>query len=1119
MLITDSTMVGNRAIDSIGAFGGSLVDILSRQLIVRNVTFRESFSDYLGGAAYFQSAGYIEISESRFENNFSKINNGLDITIFLASSTNPFLISGTTFTNTFGVSVRLQQTRYFAIVFTGCRWLSTKGIVSVDPDVETEVQLLNSEVSNLQGRLLFQNSYSAQSPVKLLVSNCTFTNLTAANGKDDLIHVDSGIFTIRNSKFINAVTQLDTAVIVIAESARLIMNNVEFSRIQSGSVVQGRDASTLTISRILVTGESRLDRGVLWTTGNAVQVSIDGITLVNVSSRCGIAGCIENAASVRFTDVSSQGAFCLKGNALLSSYYLDCALVVSTAANCTVSVVGVSTVAWRSWILFGVISLNGTITASDVSVKNSPPSTTASGVIRVVTLDGSGSVTATNFSVEAMALPEQGSIFRIEYVRAPSFDASQNMPFGMRVSISRLLAQNVGLARGVGAVLSFSRVSFLGSEATSFASATSSGSRPFQLTISMASVSQIFAGQGGAFMYCSGRHWDVNIQDASFQSVYGNGPDSVGGVMILESGCRVRMDRSVSNSSWASGGGFASVLSGSALNMARARVAKSVAAGPFSVKAAGSAELERLLSEVAGTTVKSDLLSTRALAAGAGCDKVVATLDEIASSLGDDKLAHYRSFNPPGSGGAFLVDGLSSLRVADSQILDTAAVRSGGILHVFGVRAGNSSWVTAANVTTLRSAAVKGGVIYIDANNTKGIDWTARDAAGSCVRFGPEVATSPAFLRVFPMNATKSSPSWTELRILSGQALPALNASVVDAMGQAYLDASFFSLVMRSPAHPQVTLVGKRNAIGLFGAASFESGAVNLLAPPGNYSLAISTDDLFKDYPSSRLNATVRVVVLPCPPGRYVSNPSLSCDVCPTGTIASTAESKKCAQIPDGFYSVDGIVSKPCGDSDADTLNGASALERSADSVLNLKKMQCSSSGPPVLIIALSTVIPLCVILSAGLGGVWYQMKRLKAAQARSRPWLVNPKDVEWIRKIGEGSFGEVFICQYHGTLVCMKKLKSRPAAVGKDAKGDGPAGVTSTSTSGRRVTTRVSATMTATMNKVASQDNRITSELEDEIKIHVTLSHPNIVLFMGAILQSDNICLMTEFMIMGRFV
>ena len=100
--------------------------------------------------------------------------------------------------------------------------------------------------------------------------------------------------------------------------------------------------------------------------------------------------------------------------------------------------------------------------------------------------------------------------------------------------------------------------------------------------------------------------------------------------------------------------------------------------------------------------------------------------------------------------------------------------------------------------------------------------------------------------------------------------------------------------------------------------------------------------------------------------------------------------------------------------------------------------------------------------------------KRLQALRLAAGRWVIPPHELKLGRRIGEGSFGEVFTADWNGTEVALKQ----------------------------------------THDKVLSKDTA--EELSGEIRMMQGMRHPNIVLFLGAVIESPRVSIVCELMPRG---
>jgi len=109
---------------------------------------------------------------------------------------------------------------------------------------------------------------------------------------------------------------------------------------------------------------------------------------------------------------------------------------------------------------------------------------------------------------------------------------------------------------------------------------------------------------------------------------------------------------------------------------------------------------------------------------------------------------------------------------------------------------------------------------------------------------------------------------------------------------------------------------------------------------------------------------------------------------------------------------------------------------------------------------------------------------RYRAAAAL---WELDFNEIEVMRKIGEGSFGEVVLGSFRGTKVAVKRMRGFEMGDNSDDLGPSP-----------------------TMMPVFA------AFFEREIEIMATIRHPNVVNFIGACHTPPNVCLVTEYCARG---
>jgi hypothetical protein len=1117
MIIKNSLIARNTATGII-SHGGGVVLQSSFRFIFENGTVNDCSSNSSGGGFYFEDLNSLTISSSAFNGNSDDV---IMSTVMFSRADAlvlaEILMVDCIFKDTRGASVNIINPAVTRAAFKRCKWSGTaEAVLVVGANEDTYAEIVDSQVHNATyGQLIWLGSLQDGVSARLDVRNTSFTSV-AGRILCDNVAVNVWNSTFSSSKLTSGVSLFD-----ITGAGRLSLSNVVFSDIVAIALVLASDSSDSSLRSLQFKGGNIFDRGIIWMTSRSAKVSAEDVSVTGVRSRCGIVACVEKAGSLTLTNMTIKSARCLPADPLLSYYAVDCAVVASTVVMARLSVADWTISDFDSWLIFSILSGNDSIIMENIRMAGS----VTGGLLRVLSADGFGSVRASGISLKNFTSGKLGSPLRFEYVTLPT------APVGFSADISDLTADTGSVLVGSGGVVSLEPARFLmtGSAATE----AKPGVRPFLVSMVNVSVANISAVLGGAMLHCSGPAWNLTLASASLVGLYSK---TKGGAISLENGCALTIAKLLSSGSYAPAGGFASLSSAAVMDVRDALVQDSFAVGSRLMTSESyggdfTLAVTRLIAAIG-----SQAESKRVAVTAEKCLSVLAALEELQASS--------RNQNDDGLGGVIRMDGGAVARIVNTTFFRNFAIHSGGVIHTAGtIAGGRPSSISVANVSAFGNGAIKGGIEYAQIPSTEegtrsfSVPWG--DASNfNCAQFGPALATSPFSLRALFTGSSYAVPTDAgRFRVQSGETLPEISVTVLDGLTQKFEDASFFSLnlvvgvrLKSGAPSANASLTGATGAIGVFGAAVFPKASIRILGPPGRVQLWILSDDLFADYPSSRLAANMTVEILPCPAGRFVSAESLACVACPVGQVNTVVESRSCTQLPQGFFSLDGATSMPCSDS-IGNLNG-SELEQA----MSVKRLQCGGGGVSVQNAALGGGISGAVVAIGGILGVVYYQRRLREAQRTARPWLISSKEIQWIRQIGQGAFGEVFLCKYRETIVCVKRMRGSSSAK--------PANVNHASTVGRArpqdielkpvADSAAHSKATATVPRGAIQgtfDATISrtrtatevaeimvneSALEDEIKIHVTLLHPNIVMCMGAVIEKGKVCLMTEFMHLG---
>jgi hypothetical protein len=1200
ILVTNSSFVGNFA-HGVYGFGGAFFDVGSSRVELRSLAFIDNISGYVAGAILLLSARDVIIHSCLFaRNSAERFKTGIDVSVKDAGDSNgqslvSVAIIDSSFKETQGGSIRFETGVWMQVFLAGCRWYDISGqVINIRWGAHVDILVKDSAFERIQGMVFLVPSGKQ---ILARITNTTFSDITgkeqivSADFEDNLglIYVVDTSLQITDCLFQDVKMGLALTMIDTYGQGAITISKTSFERVQSKAVLHVADDVVANLSELTFAQSLVLDRGIVWIDSSRASVAIRNMSVANAVTRCGIVACVENAAMVTISDLFVIRSSCLEGDALLTFYSAGCAIVVSLAGSAVQLSVSRATIqGFPSWILFAVTARGGSIVAKDFEIRNFA----RGGILRISTADGFGSLNASNILVVNASLQESASVIRIEYSKVPTASrasftgaiaSSALENAGFAALIVNITVQNLLQLGGTGGILALAE----GVKISNSNEASTNSSKYLRLLVSISNLraANISTARGGACLWCAGSAWNVTIKGMDAYNVSATEILSRGGALLLSNGCSGALINSMSNIASAASGGFASIISGATLSLSNSRIVRSMAlgalAGRSNVVISSPLSARRSLEEASLAESKQRLVEIRA-----GRDAATASTTLPASckvSLGDlsrlqqEALVSSATFSDTssegwesGSGGAIFLDSSSRLRISTTSFERNFALSSGGVIFAkIPYDSGSISGLdplqfSYANVTFARNSAMKGGVqhIQMDAPGPQGVVQTqtrliAAAAASiavsgleNCAKIGPGLSTSPASLQLSTEGGMVSIT--TVINLISGQTLPGINVTVLESLQQAFLDASFVSLILRTAPNSSAIVAGKTNALGSFGTALFPSDSIRVFGPPGRHAVIVASDDLFAQYPSTRLTSLFQLLILPCPSGSFVNSVSLSCDPCPMGTVSTAPESRRCSPLSAGEFSINGVTSRSCAEPDAETLSAAAAKTNATTATylatataLDVKKRQCPTASVPVLAIALGTAIPLVVISIAGALGIVYFRRQLQDAQRLERPWLVAFKEIEWLQKIGEGSFGEVYRCKYRDTIVCVKRIKvdskKEQRAKEQNLPDDHRPKETSVSVNsdvglrGSQLaaiqTKKVQAINQKFPANVATQVNSVTrstemgsdhemvayelkaanEQLEEEIKIHLTLRHPNIVLFMGAVLEPENICLMTE--------
>eukprot|EP01137_Pigoraptor_chileana_P000467 Opistho-2@36725 len=186
-----------------------------------------------------------------------------------------------------------------------------------------------------------------------------------------------------------------------------------------------------------------------------------------------------------------------------------------------------------------------------------------------------------------------------------------------------------------------------------------------------------------------------------------------------------------------------------------------------------------------------------------------------------------------------------------------------------------------------------------------------------------------------------------------------------------------------------------------------------------------------------------------------------------------------------------------------------------------------------------------------------YRYRKMKSIGGKETSWVIDFKELKIEKRVGEGSFGNVYLARWRGAIVAVKTISSQELSlaegsissrlssgkiseakskdtmpresIGKAAAFRGnnknvyrtictkSIGGSNASTVGQTKGSKSSKSKATKTERRRVMEDIV--EFKKEIKTMVQLRHPNIVIFMGACLHPNNLCIVTEFMARGSLL
>jgi hypothetical protein len=1126
----NTTVRDNYAYDG-GALFFMPVKGIGTTLVLANVSFSGNTAGRISSDIYFvaTSGNDVRISDCTFFSSASSGSINVHISGASASGNDMAIVERCLFRN---LSAPITRTLKYPVVRFAVS-STTKGSRIRISDCLFQDVVLNEAILDLRT--------SGSSSMSALLENITFQNVSSLEA---ITNLDAkGNATLRRLTMID-VGSVD-ALIKISEELDVQLDDVLLS-----GAFSIRTPNAPTVSAVLNSGRGLFSATAIRVRNSSYRAFLiadhaesnsqfKNVSLTGIRASCATLICVVSATSISAVDLTSMGDnYCSEraNTVTVSAGDSVCGLVniQDTSAHVTIQNVRFSPTE-TALLVVAEVGKDGDLRIDNITVKSldSTSLPVTLGIARITLKSSGANVAISNVTANNLTLPyPETALFLI-----------QSYGDAIRANISVIgLVVNSLQGRG-GGIFLLNQLGY--SQLQSRTPVTSLKWVSFRAATML--FLNLTSGYGGALLWVTGDSWNVSLSDVRLFNVTASDSHAKGAAIVASGGAYVLIRNSLIDSSIAASGGFAALADGARLAVINSTIRGCLASGSLPAGVYTSARtLAASLAAARSPSLKARELassSSSATNSTAVCSTILANLLDARSQaavLGLISRDTSRTIAGEGGLGAVVyLDATASFLTQDSVLVGNVAAlrgaiaslpsdfpvingsRDGRVLSVAEFAASASLrgafWIW--NVSSLGNAALKGSLLYL--SNPEQYSRLRSDpptassilaGSGNCALFDQGMATAASSVAVLLPNDTA---------VLSGSRLPAFRVQVLDALYQEYRDPSFFSVVVRGPQ--TLGLTGSLNAFGLYGTAALsatDAASIYVAGKPGPYRLLVVSDDLFaRDYPSSRILATFSIRIMECPAGMYVEAGTLRCLACPRGLYSSAPESPSCANPPTGFYTVDGATLISCS-SGVGTASWDSA--RCGDVTLTVQA-------------SVGTTIPVVFLVGIAVFFILKRRAHFAEQQRLASSWLINRKEVEWVSIIGRGSFGEVWfvmalpvripvffpyaiakekyhadmrinrrVCKYKGILVCMKKVLLAEAS--KQAEHGGPeASLINVDTLVRTVRLPLNTKISLAIEG-----------MESEIEMHVSLRHPNIVLFMGAVLEPGHVYLMTEFMPLG---